>query len=158
MHFIMNALDEEQTIIVWGKHFTFKPRQIKAMHNDEVASFILRERRELGFVEIPKMSTEEEGLVDKYDESPEGKALIEEKRKQGIEEYCSRLRRIVYNLQVSLKKDLAIKNMAIDPMQLASDGDVRHMEQLLKYQTKKEDALQTRIEKAKKLEKLLEKA
>lgn len=153
----MNSLDEDQTIVVWGKHFTFKPRQIKAIHSDEVASFILRERKEFGFIEIPKLVTLEEGTVDKYDESPEGKALIEEKRKEGIEEYCRRLRRVVYNLQVSLKKDLAIKNIQMDPLTMATDEDVKHMELLVKYQAKKEDAAQVRIDRAKKLEKLLEK-
>lgn len=153
----MNSLDEDQTVIVYGKHFYFKGKQIKPFHNDDIASFILKERRELGFVEIPKVGNVDEGDIEDYDRSPAGLAVIEEKRKEGINEYCARLRRVVYNTQVSLKKDLAMKSINMDPLHLASDADVKHMEQLVKYQTKKQDNAQTRVEKAKKLEKELEK-
>lgn len=158
MRFVMNALDEDQTVMVGGKHFSFKGKQIKPFQNDEIADFILKMKSELGFVEIPKLTTEDESAVDDYDRSPAGHALIEEKRKSGIEAYCRRLKAIVYNLQVSLRKDLAIKNMNIEPSHLASDGDLLHMEQLAKYQTRKEDAGQVRADKIKKLEKILEKS
>jgi len=153
----MNALDEDQTTIVHGKHFTFKGKQIKPFQNDNIADVILRERKEYGFVEIPKMENEDEGAIEDYDRSPAGQALIEEKRKEGIEAYCARLRRTIYNLKVSLKKDMSLKNMNMDPLELASDGDIKNMELLVKYQSKKEDASQVKLDKARKLEKALEK-
>lgn len=157
MRFIMNSLDEEQTVSVGGKHFSFKGKQIKPFQSEDIASFILRDRADLGFVEIPQLVTEDESAVGDYDKSPAGLSLIEEKRRQGIEAYCARLRKTVYNLQVSLKKDLAIKNMNIDPMHYATDKEVQQMEHLVKYQTRKEDPAQSRVDRAKKLEKALEK-
>lgn len=155
MRFVMNALDEDQTVMVGGKHFSFKGKQIKPFQNDDVADVILKLKAELGFVEIPKLKTDDDSLVDDYDRSPAGLELVESKRKEGIENYCRRLKAIVYNLQVSLRKDLAVKNMNIEPSHLASDGDLKHMEQLAKYQTRKEDAAQVRADKIKKLEKQL---
>lgn len=157
MRFVMNALDEDQTTIVHGKHFTFKGKQIKPFQNDTIADVIIRERKEYGFVEVPKIETADEGAIEDYDRSPVGLALIEDKRKEGIDAYCARLRRTIYNLKVSLKKDLAMKNMAVDPLEMASDGDIKNMELLVKYQSKKEDANQIRLDKARKLDKALEK-
>lgn len=155
MRFVMNALDEDQTVMVGGNHFSFKGKQIKPFQNDGVADVILKMKAELGFVEIPKLKTDDESLVDDYDRSPAGLELVESKRKEGIDAYCRRLKAIVYNLQVSLRKDLATKNINIDPAHLATDADLKHMEQLAKYQTRKEDASQIRAEKIKKLEKVL---
>lgn len=157
MRFVMNALDEDQTAVVGGKHFSFKGRQIKPFQNDEVANVILTMKAELGFVEIPKVKSDDDSVLEDYDKSPAGLVVIEEKRKSGIEAYCRRLKAIVYNLQVSLRKDLAVKNINIDPSHLATDADLQHMEQLAKYQTRKEDASQIRADKIKKLEKQLEK-
>lgn len=157
MRFVMNALDEDQTTIVHGKHFTFKGKQIKPFQNDTIADVIIRERKEYGFVEIPLLENAEEGAIEDYDRSPAGLALVEDKRKEGIEAYCARLRKTIYNLKVSMRKDLALKNMQIDPLELASDGDIKNMELLVKYQSKKEDANQVKLDKARKLDKALEK-
>lgn len=157
MRFVMNSLDEDQTTIVHGKHFTFKGKQIKPFQNDSIADVIIRERKEHGFVEVPKIETADEGAIEDYDRGPAGLALIEEKRREGIEAYCAKLRKTIYNLKVSLKKDLAMKNMQIDPLELASDGDIKNMELLVKYQSKKEDANQMKLDKARKLDKALEK-
>lgn len=150
----MNALPEEQTIMAHGKHFHFKANQVKAFQNDSIGTFILRERADHGFVEIPAMFNEEEGDVGDYNRDPK---IIEEKRKVGVDNYCANLRRILYNLQVSLKKDLDLKNLRMDPRNLATDGDLKHMEQLVKYQTKREDTEQLKIDRIKELEKKLEK-
>lgn len=147
----MNALDDDQTTIVHGKHFSFKAKQIKPFQNEEIANTILRERKEMGFVEIPKIQSDDETVVEDYDRSPAGLAIIEDCRHKGIEEYCNKLRKQVYNLQVSLKKDLAVKNMNIDPSHLATDGDLKTLEQLVKYQSRKEDVSQVRADRTKKL-------
>lgn len=147
----MNALDEDQTVVIHGKHFSFKGKQIKPFQNDDIANIILKNKRENGFVEIPKLELTDESAVEDYDRSPAGQTVIEQARRSGIEEYCNKLRKQVYNLQVSLKKDLAMKNMNIDPSHLATDGDLHSMEQLVKYQNRKEDISHIRAEKAKKL-------
>lgn len=150
----MNTLDEAQDIVVGGKHFHFKPRQIKQFHQDTFANFILREKSELGFVEIPT-------IIDEHDDSAGTHStevsLIEAKRKEGIENYCNRLRRLVYNAQVSLQKDIDMSGRKVHYSVESSKGDLKNMENLLKYQTKKEDASQLQVEKIKQLEKQLEK-
>lgn len=150
----MNALPEDQTIVAHGKHFHFKANQVKAFQSDAIGTFILRERAELGFIEIPAMFNEEEGDIGDYNKDPK---VIEERRQAGVDNYCAHLRKILYNLQVSLKKDLELKNLRMDPRTLATDSDLKHMEQLVRYQSKREDKEQLKIDRIKELEKKLEK-
>lgn len=155
MKFVMNCLDEEQTIVVGGKHFHFKANQIKQFYQDTFANIILREKAEYGFVEIPLVGAGTED--DNSGVASTDKVLIDAKRKEGIENYCNRLRNLVYNAQVSLQKDLDIKGIKISYQAIASDGDLKNMEKLAKYQSKREDANQVRVDRIKQLEKQLEK-
>lgn len=154
MKYVMNCLEEEQTVIVGGKHFHFKPRQIKQFYQDTFANFILREKSEYGFVEIPTLNTTED---DNSGVASTDKDLIEAKRKEGIEAYCSYLRKLVYNAQVSLQKDIDLKGLKISYQAVASKGDLKNMEKLVKYQAKREDADQLQVDRMKQLEKQLEK-
>lgn len=150
----MNCLDEEQTVIVGGKHFHFKPKQIKQFYQDTFANFILREKSEYGFVEIPTINTTED---DNSGVASSDKDLIEAKRKEGIENYCSHLRKLVYNAQVSLQKDIDLAGLKIGYQAIASKGDLKNMEKLVKYQSKREDVDQVNVDRIKQLEKQLEK-
>lgn len=152
MGVVMNCLDEENKVVVGGEHFHFKPNQIKYFYNNAISSSLLRIYQEHGFIELP------EGLQEKeMQESEEGKKIIAEARKEGIERYCDKLRGQIYNLQVSLKRDLDQKNYKVDPRVYASKGDIKAMEQLVKYQSKNEDATQRQVEYLKDLEKKLAK-
>lgn len=156
---IMNALDEAQTVTVGGNTFHFAPRQVKAFYNNDIASVITRIKGEFGFIELPaeleyiahlKPEQQKNGVA------PEHKEILESKRKEGVEAYCRRLRGLIYNAQVSLRKDLEMANIKADPRTFASEGDVKNMEQLVKYQTSKNDETQVRVDKLKELEKKLE--
>lgn len=153
MKYVMNCLDEDQTVIVGGKHFAFKARQVKQFYQDQFADFILREKADAGFVEIPSIVGEDDNSSTPVTD----KEALDAKRKDGIEAYCRRLRQLIYNCQVSLQRDLDIKGIKIDYKALASDGDLRNMEKLAKYQGKKEDADQLKVDRIKQLEKQLEK-
>lgn len=157
MPWIMNALDEENTVVVGGNHFTFKPKQIKMIFQPHIADFIARDRREYGFVELPGVLGEKEiETAGEFTATPEGKSLVASKSREGIENYCERLRWLLFNQQVSLKRDLEKANHKEDPRVYANDAIIKQMECLSRYQTQKADSDQQRIEKMKDLEKKLE--
>jgi hypothetical protein len=150
MDFVLNCLDEEQTVVVGGNHFKFKPLEIKAFFQPNIARLITLDKRDYGFADLPP---EFEDLS--YRQTEEAKKIFEEKRKEGVEAYCARLRAAVYNAQVSLRMDLEKANIKADPRAFASKGDVVNMEKLIKYQKGHNDESLERIEKLKELEKKL---
>lgn len=146
MAMIMNASVETVHTVVFGNHFTLKPGQMKNF-TDHVGKFMSIERRYLGLVGLPEQCEDPEFLA-----SPEGKAVVEAARKQGIENRCRHLRELVYNNQVSLKNDLDKANIKADPRAFASDGEIAAMQELVKYQVAKDDTEAKRVEEIKKLE------
>jgi hypothetical protein len=150
MAVVMNCLDEEQTAVVGGAHFTFKPRQIKHIYQESIAGLLTSEKKEYGFVSLP-----EEILDKEFADSPAGKAILEAKRKEGVDAFCKKLRSQLYNLNVSLKQDLDKSNLKVDPRVFASEGDIKAMELLAKYQSRKEDEDQKKVDRIKELEKVL---
>lgn len=147
MAIVMNALDKEQTMVIGGNHFSFKPNQIKVIYNNDIAKFLTGQRAEYGFVPLP------DEFEDKaIQESEEGKAAILEARKQGIEAYCRKLREQIFNLKVSLQRDLDQKNFKVDARVFASNGDLDALEELAKYNIAGEDAEQKKIDRIKQLE------
>jgi hypothetical protein len=150
MAVVMNCLDEEQTAVVGGSHFTFKPKQIKQIYQEHIASLLTGDKKEYGFVALP-----EECLDREFVDSAAGKALIDAKRKEGVDAFCKKLRAQLYNLNVSLKQDLDKANLKVDPRVFASEGDIKAMELLAKYQLRKEDEDQKKVDRIKELEKAL---
>lgn len=148
MAMILNALDRDNQVTVGGNTFTFKPRQIKHFYQTSIANLIAREKSEFGFVALPE---EFEDL--EYRNSPEAKQIIESKTKEGVENYCRRLRQLIYNEQVSLKRDIEVSGSKEDHRIHLTDGMVQNMEELAKYQSQKSDAEQRRLDKIKQLEK-----
>lgn len=147
---IMNCLEEENAVMVGGNTFTFKPNEIKWIYQDAIAHFIVSKRYEQGFVEMPAE------FEDKfYWSTPEAVKIIAEKRKDGVANYCRKLRELVYNAEVSLRQDLEKANIKADPKSFASDQDLKNRELLLKYQQKKEDSDQNRIKRLKEIDEKL---
>lgn len=146
MALIMNASCEVQTFRVFGNTFTMKPGQIKQFQ-ENMAHFIAVDRRDLGMVALP----EELEDID-YRASEEGKKIIEEKRKEGVENRVRKLRELIFNEQVSLKQDLDQANVKADPRIFASKGMIGHYEELAKYQISKDDDEQRKVEHIKELE------
>ncbi len=146
MAMIMNASSEVQHTTVHGNHFTLKPGQIKNFQ-DSVGKFLAMERRYLGFVGLP-----EEFEEPAFQMTPEGKALIEAKRVEGVNNRCQYLRQLIFNNQVSMKQDLDKADMKVDPRIFASVGEINAMEELAKYQAAKDDGDAEKIARIKALE------
>lgn len=146
MAFIMNASAEEQTVKVRGNYFHFKPGQIKQF-DDSFAHFMVTERAYLGLVDLPRQFEDLE-----FKGTEEGKKILAEKAKQGIDARVKHLRSVIYNNEVSLRQDLEKKNIKVDPKVYASDGEIAAYEELIKYQSKDSDAAQKRVDRIKELE------
>jgi hypothetical protein len=146
MGMIMNASCETVHTVVYGNHFTLKPGQMKNF-TDHVGRFMAIERRYLGLVGLPDECEDPE-----FVKSPEGQAVLERARKEGIENRCKFLRELIYNNQVSLKNDLDRANIKADVRGFASEGEIAAMQELVKYQVAKDDTEAKKVEEIKKLE------
>lgn len=148
MPVIYNATEEVQSVKAHGNHFTFKPKQIKLVHSDSLAQFLTIERGDHGLVSLSDKFEDPE-----YKLSDEGKAELAAAEEKGINAYVNKLRLLIKNNQVSLRRDLERANIKIDPSSEISDGELEAMRTVAKYQKKKEDAAQKRMEEVKELTK-----
>lgn len=148
MALVFNASSSHQQVKVFGNYFELKPGQIKNFE-DKIAHFMVTDRKDRGFVSLP-----EEFMEPSFKDTEEGKAILEEKRKQGIEERIRYLRMLVHNEEVSLQRDHDKQNDKTNVKLLMSDGMIKHYEELASYQTKKDDEA---LKKAAKIEELQKK-
>ena len=156
MPIIMNSLDKEQTVRVGGNDFTFKPRQLKFFHSQNIARALARMRAEDGIVELPTELEHLAHLKEEHFESvvtAEEKEIIEKHRLQGVESYCRKLRELHRNATVSLQMDIDKTGAKYDARIHATDADLQRLEELAKYQKSKNDGEQRRLDRMKELEK-----
>lgn len=153
MPIVTNATEETITIRLCGNWFTFKPGASKTMSED-LARFISTEKKDAGLAVLPDRPDNVEGDAS-YEELALRTREWEEQRKAAIEsaldQYISRLRKVIYNNQVSLRTDLEKGNIKADPASFASDGEIDAMKIVAKYQRKDADAEKARIDEVKKL-------
>ena len=156
MALIMNCLDKEQTTIVGGAHFSFGPHQIKYFSNPEIAANIAKLRKEDGFMRLPD-ELDHLGMLkpEQFEKvvTPEDKATITAVRQEGVENYCRRLRELIYNATVSVQKDIDMKGLKLDARTLATKKDLERFKELAKYQKSKNDLEQKQLDEIKELEK-----
>jgi len=155
MPVILNALDKENRCTIGGNTFTFKAGQIKYFHDKGIASAIDRLKRDDGFLLLPDELEELSHLKEETMErviTPEQRAIISEKRTEGVANYCKRLRELIYNATVSLQKDIDVSGRKYDARVEANKADLERLKELAKYQAKHEDAEQQTLEEFKKLE------
>lgn len=146
MPFVYNAADEEHTVKAFGNYFNFKPKQLKQMNKD-FAHFFASEKAYLGFISLGDEFDDPE-----YKLTEEGRERLAEATKSGIANRVQFLRSLVQNNQESLKNDLRMANIDSDPAAHISDGELKALEQLGKYQASGEDEKQKRIDKVKELQ------
>lgn len=161
MPIVINATEETIQIRLCGNYFTFKPGSQKTM-NEDLAKFIANERKDSGLAVLPDRPEN----VDSDDGSEQTlaartaeweaskKAIIE----SALNSYISRLRRVIYNNQVSLRQDLEKGNIKADPAAFASEGELEAMRTVAKYQKKDADQDKARIDEVKKLMEQVNKA
>lgn len=126
--FLMNALDKEQSIRAHGNWFTFKPKQIKMLRSSLV-QFVIKSYRDQGFVEVDQTLAGDPAALA----TPEGKAALEEKVREGVTNYVDHLNKIVSNLTVSLKRDLDMANIKASPVAFATKQEKEAIREIEKY-------------------------
>lgn len=139
---ILNALDKNVHAVAFGNHFTLKPHQIKAFRN-ELGSFLDSTKGYLGLVALPP---EFEDL--EFRQSEAGKAILEEKIKEGVNRRCAHLTAVVNNLQHSLRQDMDKADMKADVTTQATQGELNAMDELIGYQRQLADPQKARSEAA----------
>lgn len=156
MPVILNCLDKENSCRIGGSHFSFKPRQIKYFHDKNIASAIDRLKKEDGFIMLPDeldhLALLKEDQVDKVI-TEEEKAIIEQKRLQGIETYCTWLRALIKNATVSRQHDIDMSGRKYDARSDANESDLNRLVELAHYQAGDSDQEQKNFDKFKELEK-----
>lgn len=166
MPIAVNVTEEEIVLPVTGGHFfTFKPGARKNITNPHVAEFIRRERKGSGIAILPDLRSEDE-LLDPDSVSQEDlkKRELEQasERKEimdaALTDYIVRLRDVIRNVQVGLRKDAAMAGMPDGyEKHLMSDGTLNAMRLVAKYDRKGKDAAQERLKEIEKLEKEISK-
>jgi len=95
MSVILNALDEEQTTVMGGAHFTFKAGQMKHFTHEHIAKSIARLRVGDGLVPLPdefeSLALLKPELMEQVI-TPEQRDTLAAAKKQGIDNYCKKLR------------------------------------------------------------------
>jgi hypothetical protein len=153
MPIVANATQENITVKIAGNYFTFKPGQERVIHNASIARFIEMDLKDSGLVVLPELMTEDEEVTPeeleqrKIDGAERKKQILEE----GLDRYVAKHREIIYNNQVSLRRDLEMANIKADPAAFASKGELDAMRLVAKYQKRSEDAEQAKIDEVKKL-------
>lgn len=154
---VWNPTEETIRTKAYGNHFEFKPGAMKSM-NRHVSDFIAEKRRETGLVVLPPQfgpEDDNEEFVSGFAETAEGKAILAEKKKEGISALIKHHSWVIQNNQVSLKRDLAHYDPSNDPKRLAaveaSDGELESMRIVAKYKKLKLDEAETRANEVEKL-------
>lgn len=123
----MNTLTDSVSTQVHGSWFTWKPQEIKSIHNPKLAEFISQKRGEDGLVEIPEYVME----LDKN--GSEFKVAIAERRKEGVTKRVMKLNSIVRNLEMSLRRDYETSGQKGNFLFEASQGELAAYKELKKY-------------------------
>lgn len=143
---VMNATNESQTTVAFGNYFTFKPKEMKRIKNDDIARWIGENRLHQGL-----FSLGDEFEDPDYRATDEAKATIKELEESALKHYVDSLRKTIYNNQVSLRQDLERANIKADPATFASEGELKAMRLVAQYQKANEDAEQAKINEVKRL-------
>lgn len=147
MPFIMNALDKKVAVRAYGQWFEFAPGAVKSIHNPAIAFKMATDLAYEGLVEVPDE-------VIENPTAPESVQKRAELKTQGIRNRITALKKIINNLEVSLKKDLDMANLKMDPRTLASDGEIeayKELATLAKFEREQE------LDRVKVIEELTEK-
>jgi len=156
----MNCLEEPQQVCVGGNYFAFKPGQVREIHNQDIANHIARSCAWMGFVALGDTAIDPEtgdpitGLD--WTKTEAGKAEVEAKRQQGIENACNYWREQAANIH-AVRQDMARKNIQGDVYAFLGpkSGELKAMEKLAYYQKKGQDAQEAEIKRIKQLEREL---
>ena len=150
---VVNVTEEPISVKVTGNWFSWKPHQERVIHNKSIANFIEMDCKDSGLAVLPELVADDEEIT------PEGLELrkldmaetIATVKEQALERYVNKHRQVIYNNQVSLRRDLEQANIKADPASFASKGELDSMRLVAKYQKRSEDNEATKIAEVKKL-------
>lgn len=148
MALVMNSTTEKVKVQALGNWFDFAPGQVKSL-NDNLAQFLVTDKSYMGFVALPEVIMEDPT-------SEEAIKAKEEATKLGRQRRIDYLKRIIYNLEVSLARDMEMKNIKADPRTQATDGELKAYKELAAIKTLSEDAGQKRAEEIARLKGVLD--
>lgn len=153
MPVVINATQEKITLVLQGNYFTWEPGKEKIMRNPEIAKFIQTNKNDYGLAVLPDLKGDEEEVSEEEmaarKEAYEAQKVIE--CEQALDRYIKRLRGVIHNNQVSLRRDLDQANMKADPSAYVSDGELEAMRLVTKYMKRADDVEAARAEEVKKL-------
>jgi hypothetical protein len=144
MALVYNPLPQTVSVQVCGNYFEFKPEQVKLIHNENIAHIMVTDKAYEGLVSVPDVCVE-------APHSEESKQIKLEAKKQGIAARISHLEKIKYNLLVSLRHDIDVKNLKIDPLTLASSGEKKALKELSLYHDINASTKEQEVEELRKL-------
>lgn len=144
MALVYNPLPTPVKVQVGGKWFEFKPDQVKLIHNDNIAQFMVTDKSELGLVSVPDVVVENQT-------SEESIKIKSEARELGITNRIRALERIKHNLVVSLKNDIDVKGLKLDPLLLASSGEKEAIKELKQLEETKQASKEKEAEEIRQL-------
>jgi hypothetical protein len=153
---VYNPTEEKVETKVFGSHFVFAPGQRKNMSEGH-CNFIAMNRKETGLVILPAEfdPMNEEKYIEGYDKTPEGKEVLSDKKREGIQNLIDHYTWIIHNNQVSLRNDLVRKDPHTDPIKLAninaSKGEIEAMRLVAKYKKLAGDENAVRAKEVEKL-------
>ena len=150
---IANATKENISVKVAGNWFNWGPEKQRVIQNDGIAKFIQMELTDSGLYVIPTLVGEEEEVTPEELEARKeaAKEQIELAKQNALDRYIAKHRQVIYNNQVSLRRDLEMASIKADPAAFASEGEINSMRLVAKYQKNAEDAEQAKIDEVKKL-------
>lgn len=153
---VWNPTEEKIETKIFGNYFQFAPGQMKNM-NSSIADFVNENRRDTGLVVLPAEfdPMNEEQFIEGYDKTPEGKAILAQKKTEGINNLVRFHLKIVQNNQISFRRDIARHDPASDPSRLAaveaSKGELESMRLVSKYRKMKLDVEERQVNEVEKL-------
>lgn len=127
MPYILNCLNESVSTQAHGKWFSWKPQEIKMLHNVHLCEFLHQKRGEEGLVEIPESVMELDKAGSAY------KVAIAEKRKEGVAKRVAKLNSVIRNLEMSLRRDYETSGQKGNYNFEASTGELSAYKELAKY-------------------------
>lgn len=143
MALVLNSTTETVKVQALGNWFEFKPGQMKSL-NDALAHFLVTDKSYMGFVSVPESVMEDPGSED-------SERIKEEARKLGLSRRIDHLKKVIHNLEVSLTRDLEMKNIKAKATIYASDGELKAYKELAAIQKVSVDEGQRRAEEIEKL-------
>lgn len=145
MPYIMNALSTPVNTQAQGTWLQWKPLEIKTIHNEHKAAFFEEKRSNEGLIRIP------EEIMELEKNDPVRINFIEEKRKEGVSNRIKKLQEVQYNLEVSLRRDLEVKNIKADALTFASKGELVAYQELMSLQSDQRNVVVTPGDEIRKL-------